>query len=73
MNKKQTAVEYLAASIKVNGTVSASDYIKALKMERKQIKDSYNHGSLSLLETGHGDTFEQYYTQTYCNPCTPQS
>lgn len=40
---------------------------KAKAMEKEQMEKCYNHGSLSLLDTGNGDSFEEYYNETYKN------
>lgn len=66
MEKKQTAVQWLKQICDDRGYFLMQEYFEqALQMEREQMKLMYEHGSLSLLDTGHGDTFEQYYTQTF--------
>jgi len=76
---EQTAVEWFAKELKkrykrnnTHLTISewAADMIdklavQAKEMEKEQLEKCYEHGNLALLETGHGDTFEQYYNKTY--------
>ena len=38
---------------------------QAKQKELDNLDKSYAHGSLSLLDTGHGDTFEQYIKEIY--------
>jgi hypothetical protein len=38
---------------------------KAKAMEREQLRKCYEHAMLSLLDTGHGDSFEDYYNKTF--------
>ena len=67
---KQTAVEWLVESMqKLNQHESPEEWNKlfeqAKEMEKEQLNECYNHGSFSLIDMGHGDTFEQYYKETY--------
>ena len=40
-------------------------YAQAIEMHKQEMKKCYEHGSFALLDTGHGDTFEQYYQETF--------
>ena len=63
---QQTAVEWLEKICQDRGYFLMSEYFKQAKAkEKEQMSKCYNHGSLSLLDTGHGDSFEQYYNETY--------
>jgi hypothetical protein len=67
--KQQTAVEYLIEQL-FPKALSQEQYYhieKAKEMEKQNLEKFYDHGSLSLLETGHGDTFEKYYNKTFKN------
>jgi hypothetical protein len=78
-NKKQTAVEWLAEKynyitwMRNRDEISAdtadewrAKYLEQAKeMEKEQMGKCYNHGSLSLLDMGHGDSFEDYYNKNY--------
>ena len=77
--KRQLATEWIKNEFSKlyeqfkNNTVSFSLYqirIKQIIEESKQkeldnLDKSYTHGSFSLLDTGHGDTYEQYIKETY--------
>jgi len=68
--KKQTAVEYLFEQLWEAPKDKFTWYTilnKAKEMEKQNLEKFYDHGSLSLLETGHGDTFEKYYNKTFKN------
>jgi len=75
-SKQQTAVEWLEQEIdKVwKGDIMYMElprnvYYKLLEqakaIEKEQLNKCYNHGSFSLIDNGHGDTFEQYYNEMY--------
>jgi len=62
--KQQTAVEWFYDQI----TRTSWDYNtveQAKAMEKERMKACYEHAMLALLETGHGESFEEYYTKTY--------
>jgi hypothetical protein len=75
--KQQTAVEFLINEISVilgplknkpmQDLLMVDAINKAKEMEKNNLEKFYDHGSLSLLETGHGDTFEKYYNKTFKN------
>jgi hypothetical protein len=70
---QQTAVEWLVEQMekdsyqiifgKLNASIETIEQAKA--MEKEQMGKCYNHGSLSLLDMGHGDSFEDYYNKNY--------
>ena len=77
-NKQQTAVdsiidlcqELLANHYSISHDGVCSEIIRfcqeqAKEMEKEQMKTMYKHAMLSLLNTGHGEDFEQYYNETY--------
>jgi hypothetical protein len=53
--------------IKIQSWVLTEKVEQAKEMEKQNLEKFYDHGSLSLLETGHGDTFEKYYNKTFKN------
>lgn len=72
--KRQLATEWLIEQIEQSlltvGYSGTKNKLRVLKKQAKQkeldnLDKSYAHGSLSLLDTGHGDTFEQYIKETY--------
>ena len=45
---------------------SFDEFVKPfVKMHKQEMEKCYEHGSFALLDTGHGDTFEQYYQETF--------
>jgi hypothetical protein len=69
---QQTAVEYLIQEIKNDVFIHSKStkewnkiFEQAKAMEKEQMEKCYNHGSLSLLDMGHGDSFEDYYNENY--------
>jgi len=34
-------------------------------MEKEKLEQFYNHGQWAIIEHGHGDTFEDYYNETF--------
>jgi hypothetical protein len=59
-NKQQTAVEWLQ-SIELERDLTLADWALAKEIEKEQIVDAYDYGSLrSGCEEG-----EQYYNETY--------
>lgn len=77
MNKKQTAVNFLVNYMLENFHLtdeSLEVFEQAKQIEKAQIIQSWHNGyenqSPMIDEDNCGQT---YYTQTYCNPCTPQS
>jgi hypothetical protein len=61
-----TAVEWLVERLNKNGLGVTQDEInQAKEMERIQLEKFYNHGCFALIDTGHGDTFEEYYNETF--------
>jgi hypothetical protein len=69
-SKKQTSVDWLLDKLKSQGLlIGEIDNLVAVnqakEMEKQQLESCYNHGSFSLLEHGHGDTFNEYYTKTF--------
>lgn len=75
MSKQQTAVEFLMKEISaILGPIKTEPmqdllmkdaYYKALAMEKEQSEKMYNHATLANLDTGHGQSFEEYYNKTY--------
>jgi hypothetical protein len=65
MSKQHTAVEYLQNEYKISGTLTDADFNIALAMEKEQSEKMYNHATLANLDTGHGQSFEEYYNETY--------
>jgi hypothetical protein len=70
--KQQTAVEFAVEKLEKfipsgNQLAILAILEQAKKMEKNNLEKFYDHGSLSLLETGHGDTFEKYYNKTFKN------
>ena len=75
--KQQTAVEWLIESIgykhesgkttiTIHPDCDVSDLVEQAKqMEYNQMSKMYNHAMLSLLDTGHGQGFEEYYNENY--------
>lgn len=68
--KRQLATEWLIEHImdmihESNHPELANIYEQVKQKELDNLDKSYAHGSLSLLDTGHGDTFEQYIKETY--------
>jgi len=65
--KKQTAVQYIIDNYSLGKTLGEMKIILATakEMEKQQLESSYNHGSFSIIDNGHGDTFEEYYTKTF--------
>jgi hypothetical protein len=72
---QQTAVEWLVEELKKDSyqiifgkTFASIELIEQAKaMEREQLKKCYEHAMLALLETGHGESFEDYYNTTFKN------
>ena len=65
MENKQSSVDWLLDQyIKVGG-ITKSMFAKAKEMEREQLKSCYEHGSTSIIEMGHGDTFDEYYSERF--------
>jgi len=60
---QQTAVEWFYQRILAEDIKAVFEQAKA--MEKEQMGKCYNHGSLSLLDMGHGDSFEDYYNKNY--------
>ena len=70
-----TSIEWLIDKLKsiplakdkdefTNGDIM--DIVKQAKeMHKQEMEKCYEHGSFALLDTGHGDTFEQYYEETF--------
>ncbi len=70
--KQQTAVEFAVEKLEKfiqsgNQLAVLAILEQAKEMEKNKLEKFYDHGSLSLLETGHGDTFEKYYNKTFKN------
>jgi transketolase len=64
-----TAVEWLAEqlypAIKLNSKYIDEFIEQAKEMHKQEMKKCYEHGTFALLDMGHGDTFEQYYKETF--------
>ena len=64
-----TAVEWLVNQVNsdcLNSTFIQPKLIEQAKqMEKEKMQKMYNHAMLSLLDTGHGQGFEEYYNETY--------
>jgi hypothetical protein len=75
MMKKQTAVEYLLSKLTLQLDTDRYEDIEgcdvseiaeqAKQMEKQELEKFYNHGQWAIIDHGHGDTFEDYYKQTY--------
>jgi len=66
--KRQLATEWLIEELTrlgFNFKLYKKELEQAKQKELDNLDKSYAHGSLSLLDTGHGDTFEQYIKETY--------
>jgi hypothetical protein len=67
--KKQTAVEFLVDKWSRQGTLYSSDCKQALEMEKQQIINAYDLGSLSDMQYPNPKTLiengEQYYNETF--------
>ena len=69
---KLTAVEWLESKFNEFETIYYSlpsglyEYVnQAKEMEKQKLEQFYNHGQWAIIEHGHGDTFEDYYNQTF--------
>ncbi len=72
MEKKQTAVDWYFDKIKSHFEhdgdlfeTACFTYAIAKEKEKEEMEKCYEHGNLALLPTGHADTFEEYYNETY--------
>lgn len=64
----KTALEWLADELKKNHGIDLrlyDEFEKAKEMEKQQLESCYNHGSFSIIDNGHGDTFKEYCTKTF--------
>jgi hypothetical protein len=39
--------------------------VSLLEKEKEQMEKCYNHGATSLIDMGHGESFEEYYAKTH--------
>ena len=70
---KQTAVMQLIIFILVerrqeDGSIkfhAHEDFNRFLQMEKEQMREMYEHAMVSLLDTGHGEGFDEYYNKTF--------
>lgn len=70
METKQTAIEWFSNMLKNEEIIRFHGlfeyyYIKAKEMEKRQLEDTWEIGSYSLLDNSNGLDFEQYYNETY--------
>jgi hypothetical protein len=67
-NKVKTAVDWLMSQ-KIENFKSlrslTSMLEEAKKIETKQLKETYEWGAYSIIEVGHGETFEEYYGKKF--------
>jgi hypothetical protein len=68
--KEQTAVEWLYEELYgVPRTLWEDELLKifekAKAMEQQQMKDCYAHAAFSLIDMGHGESYEEYYNSKY--------
>ena len=73
--KKQTAVEYLLSKLTLQLAANRYEDVEgcdvseiaeqAKQMEKQELEKFYNHGQWAIIDHGHGDTFEDYYNETY--------
>lgn len=38
---------------------------QAKEIHKKELESTYNHAMWALMDTGHGESFEEYYKNTY--------
>ncbi len=76
---KQTSVDYYSKEIGrltsdlITGKIIGKQFVileiklleQAKQMEKEQMEKCYDHATLTYLETGHGDLFEDYFNKTY--------
>jgi len=68
--KRQTAVEWLESELDflyqyMTERNRSQLFDQAKAMEKEQMEKCYDHATLTYLETGHGDLFEDYFNKTY--------
>jgi len=74
MENRKTAVKWLYDQMDVS---YAPDKVKqwfekAKEMEKQELEKFYNHGQWAIIDHGHGDTFEDYYSKVYGKQGTEQ-
>ena len=66
---EKTAVEWFFNELQRMQYFIGNDMLEAYKqakeMEKQKLEQFYNHGQWAIIEHGHGDTFEDYYNQTF--------
>jgi hypothetical protein len=69
---EKTTVKFLEDSIKdlipndIGSQLKFKNKVEQAKeMEKKKLEQFYNHGKWAIIEHGHGESFEDYYNQTF--------
>ena len=62
--KKQSSIEWLIMQLH-NGKELSTVIRKAKEMHKQELEATYNHAMWSLVDTGHGEGFDEYYKNTY--------
>jgi hypothetical protein len=66
---KQTAVEWLGNELVKKGfpieKYGMDLFEQAKEMEKQKLEQFYNHGQWAIIEHGHGESFQDYYNQTF--------
>jgi len=72
---EKTAIEWFSDEIsKIIGNIPLSQeqeeklintLEQAKEIEKQQLEQFYNHGKWAIIEHGHGESFEDYYNQTF--------
>jgi hypothetical protein len=62
----KTAVEFIESIIFREKEFSLSEiFEQAKEMEKQKLEQFYNHGLWAIIEHGHGESFEDYYNETF--------
>jgi len=62
----KTAVEWLFEQVWITSGEDLPELLEQAKeMEKEKLEQFYNHGQWAIIEHGHGDTFEDYYNETF--------
>lgn len=62
--KKQSSIEWLEEQLH-NGKELSTVIRKAKEMHMQELEATYNHAIWALVDTGHGESFDEYYNETY--------
>lgn len=62
--KKQSSIEWLIEQLH-NGKELSTVIRKAKEMHMQELEATYNHAMWALVDTGHGEGFDEYYKNTY--------